>query len=169
MQFTELKNILSTAFPNVELQFVQEDFLQPIVVVPSKHLVEICTFLKNDPRLFFDFLSCISSIDYGVEKNTMAVSYNLASIPFNTQVCLRVELDRSKIDELQVPTVSELWRTADWHEREAFDMMGIRFSKHPDLRRILCPDDWEGYPLRKDYVAAELYKGLKINFDRSTN
>jgi NADH-quinone oxidoreductase subunit C len=65
----------------------------------------------------------------------------------------------------KVPTVSHIWRTAEWHEREAFDLMGVEFVGHPDLRRILLPDDWEGHPLRKDYKNAETYQGLKTAYN----
>ena len=66
------------------------------------------------------------------------------------------------VENPSVPTVSLVWRTADWHERELFDMFGVHFENHPDLKRILCPDDWEGFPLRKDYKAADSYRGMKI-------
>jgi NADH-quinone oxidoreductase subunit C len=79
-----------------------------------------------------------------------------------------IPFDRTSSTLPIIPSVSSIWRSADWHEREAFDMYGIQFEGHPDMRRILCPDDWEGYPLRKDYEPAELYKGLKIKFDRDT-
>ena len=79
---------------------------------------------------------------------------------------LKVVFDRALPNEAapQVPTVSHIWKTADWHEREAFDLMGIQFSNHPDLRRILLPEDWEGHPLRQDYQAQEYYHGIQVKY-----
>jgi len=90
--------------------------------------------------------------------------YNLASIPYQTQLMLKVEIENNRrFDNLpEIPSVAAVWRTAEWHEREAFDLMGIFFTGHPDLRRILLPDDWQGYPLRKDYEDAETYHGIAI-------
>jgi NADH-quinone oxidoreductase subunit C len=92
------------------------------------------------------------------------VVYNLASIPYKKQLTLKVVKyhDRSREDLPSFPSVSTVWRTAEWHEREAYDLLGINFENHPDLRRILLPDDWEGYPLRKDYKAQEYYRGIKV-------
>ena len=102
---------------------------------------------------------CLSSTD---DKEKLGVVYNLHSMKHKHRITLRVELpDRNNA---HVPTVAPLFGTADWHEREAYDMMGIVFDGHPDLRRILCPDDWEGWPLRKDYVVQEYYRGLKVPY-----
>jgi len=87
--------------------------------------------------------------------------YNLFSMKHRHKIALRVDLPR---DNPRVPSVESVWRTADWHEREAYDLFGIHFEGHPDLRRILCPDDWEGYPLRKDYVVQEYYHGIRVPY-----
>jgi NADH-quinone oxidoreductase subunit C len=96
----------------------------------------------------------------------MEVIYNLYSIPFEHSLMLKIIFPRNKEDEPLpvVPSVSAIWRTADWHEREAFDLVGISFSNHPDLRRILLPEDWVGYPLRKDYEAQEYYHGIQVKY-----
>ena len=88
----------------------------------------------------------------------MEVVYNLYSIPYETSLMLKVEFSR---EEAVVPTVSQIWKTADWHEREAFDLFGIKFNGHPDLRRILMPADWEGHPMQKDYREPERYRGME--------
>ncbi len=134
---------------------------QPYLVIHTAKIAETCTLLHGTEGFYFDFLSSISGVDLGVESGKMQVVYHLASIPYNQQLTLKVELDRINPT---VPTVSGVWRAADWHEREAFDFYGIVFEGHPDLRRILLPDDWEGNPLRKDYAAAETYKGIKISY-----
>jgi len=103
----------------------------------------------------------LTGLDNGVEKSTMEVLYHLYSIPYNHNIVMKVETDRGNPI---VDTVSSVWRTADWHEREAYDMFGIKFNNHPDLRRILLPADWEGFPLRKDYQEQEYYHGIKVKY-----
>jgi NADH-quinone oxidoreductase subunit C len=127
-------------------------------------IAEVCAELRDNPATYFDFLSCLSGVDYGTTENKFGVVYHLASIPYHTQITLKVgAVNNRQLDNLPTfPSVSSVYKTAEWHEREAFDMMGIFFENHPDLRRILLPDDWEGFPLRKDYVEAEEYKGIKI-------
>lgn len=105
---------------------------------------DICSFLKND--LGFDSLLCITSIDY---KDKLALVYNIYSYKHKTEIALKVFLNN---DNPCIESVSKIWSGANWHEREAFDMMGINFSGHPDLRRILLPDDWQGHPLRKNFL-----------------
>ncbi|MEJ7646634.1 MAG: NADH-quinone oxidoreductase subunit C [Chryseolinea sp.] len=117
--------------------------------------------LLNNSMLYFDSLSCVTGIDNGPAMGTMEVAYNLYSIPFNHHLMVKVETAR---EGASVPSVCHLWRTAEWHEREIFDMFGIHFSNHPDLRRILMPSDWEGHPLKKDYKQQEYYRDIKVEF-----
>jgi NADH (or F420H2) dehydrogenase, subunit C len=138
--------------------------LQPALVVPAAELPGVCLFLRDHEELYFDFLSCLSAVDDGPDAGTFTVVYHLASIPHQHQLTLKVVIgnDRQLSNLPTVPSVCSVWRTADWHEREAFDLMGIYFEGHPDLRRILLPEDWEGYPLRKDYEEAAAYHGIAI-------
>jgi NADH-quinone oxidoreductase subunit C len=132
------------------------------ITVSTKNLLEVVKILHTDPDFYFDMLSCITALDNGKEANTMEVIYNLYSIPFNHHLMLKVILPREKPE---IDSVISVWRTADWQEREAFDMYGIVFKGHPDLRRILMPADWEGYPLRKDYQTQEEYKGVTVKYE----
>lgn len=129
-------------------------------VSPGDLLVVMDALYKN-PATYFDMLSCITGIDNGIDAGTMEVAYNLYSIPFNQHLMIKVALHREKPE---VETVSMIWKTADWQEREIFDMYGVNFKNHPDLRRILMPADWEGHPLRKDYKHQEYYRDIKIEY-----
>src|SRR3954452_3645255 len=136
------------------------DALDPFVTVDPARLVEVCTFLRDDPRTRFEMLNDLSPVDYldpdakkaakaGFEPH-LEVVYHLSSFTFpGKRFTLKVVLPRWKGDVVgelpEVPSVAGVWRTADWHEREAFDLVGIFFSSHPDLRRILLADDWVGH------------------------
>lgn len=128
----------------------------------TQDLVAVCDFLWRNPTTYFDSLSCVTAIDLGVDSGQMEVIYTLYSIPFHVTLHLRVVLDREKPE---VPSLSGIWKTADWHEREAFDFFGIQFIGHPNLTRILLPADWEGHPLRKDYMEQERYHGIKVKYE----
>jgi NADH-quinone oxidoreductase subunit C len=131
------------------------------VKIAAADIVNVCRALHEDPSAYFDSLSCITGIDNGPENATMEVVYNLYSIPFGHHLMLKTVLPREKPE---VNSIAGIWRTADWHERELFDMFGIVVKGHPDLRRILMPADWEGYPLRKDYKHQEYYRDIKIEY-----
>jgi NADH-quinone oxidoreductase subunit C len=133
----------------------------PILKVNKDKIKSITSFLHRHPELYFDMLSCITGIDNYPTKNTFEVVYNLYSITKNIKLALKVELDRVNP---KVESVCEIWKCADWLERETYDMYGIIFENHPDLRRILLPADWEGYPLRKDYVTQEYYHNVKVAY-----
>jgi len=165
MDLRDIKNLLITKFGADAVIDEQIIGLQPALIINPDQIAEVCLELRDNELTYFDFLSCLTGVDFGVEENKFAVVYHLASIPFKTQLTLKVikDHDRSSSVLPSFKSVSAVWKTAEWHEREAFDLLGLFFDGNPDLRRILLPDDWEGYPLRKDYVAAEEYKGIKIN------
>lgn len=158
-----IKTLLATQFGD-EAVVTATAGLQPALVINRAFLPQVCLFLRDHEDTYFDFLSAVSAVDDGIEAGTFTVVYHLASIPHNHQLTLKVIVPNDRrLDNLpSVPSVSSVWRTADWHEREAFDLMGVYFEGHPDLRRILLPEDWEGYPLRKDYEESEMYHGILI-------
>lgn len=131
------------------------------IVVPAHDIYAVCHELYHNPETYFDMLSCITGIDNGPEAATMEVVYNLYSIPNDLHLMLKVTLPRT---EPAVDSLCTLWKTADWLEREIFDMYGITFNNHPDLRRILLPADWEGHPLRKDYKHQAYYRDIKVEY-----
>lgn len=149
--------------------------VDPWIEIAPEKLREVSRYLRDDANYRFDFLNCISVVDYfeGDAKKAAKVDwkphveivYHLSSITKKHQLVLKVILPRWKGDvsgELpEVPSVADIWRTADWHERECYDLGGVNFTGHPNLKRILCPDDWEGYPLRKDYVMPLEYHGIR--------
>lgn len=160
-----VKEILTARFGAEVIVGEETGGLQPALLIAPEQIADVCLELRNNPATYFDFLSCLTGVDYGVTANRFGVVYHLASIPYQTQFTLKVSKEHGRdVNDLPTfPTVSTVYRTADWHEREAYDLVGIFFDGHPDLRRILLPDDWEGFPLRKDYEAAEYYKGIKIS------
>ncbi|HEY9487835.1 MAG TPA: NADH-quinone oxidoreductase subunit C [Chryseosolibacter sp.] len=129
------------------------------VRIHPSDLKNLCFQLHRHPDVFFDMLSCITVLDNGTEAGTLEVIYSLYSIPFNHHLSLKLIVGR---EQAEVDSVQDVWKTANWHEREAWDMFGIKFTGHPDLRRILLPADWEGHPLRKDYKQQEYYRGIKV-------
>jgi len=165
MSFEEIKSLLTEKFGEEVIVGEETGGLQPALLIQPDKIADVCMELRNNSKTYFDFLSCLSGVDYGIEAGRFGVVYHLASIPYHLQLTLKVskEHDRESTELPEFPSVSSVYRTADWHEREAYDLVGIFFTGHPDLRRILLPDDWEGYPLRKDYKTAEYYKGIKID------
>lgn len=116
-------------------------------LINKERLVNICMFLKSDVRLKFNFLSDLLAVDYHPQVPRFEVIYHLYSIPHKHRLRLKI-----KIGEFEkAPSVTHIWRSSDWAEREVYDMLGIVFDKHPNLRRIYLPGDWDGFPLRKDY------------------
>ena len=168
MTFEEIKQILISQFG--ENIGSEEKGPQPILTVPAEMIAPVCKFLFEDERLYFDYLACITSIDNGHTLATMELIYNLTSIPYGHDLMIRITFPRNTEDQPlpSISTVSHIWRTADWHEREAFDLMGINFENHPDLRRILLPEDWDGHPLRKDYHAQEKYHGIHVRYEENS-
>lgn len=162
MNFEEISTKIKSEL-NLSFEVVPHlDSKQQGVRIESNQLLSVCSYLKSTDGLYFDTLSCVTAIDNGVEKNTYEMVYHLYSIPYNHFLVVYVTLPR--MEGVAIDSLCALWRTADWHEREAYDLFGITFNNHPDLRRILLPADWEGYPLRKDYKEQEYYHGIKVKY-----
>ena len=115
-------------------------------------------FLRDSEDLHFDYLVDLCGMDYG---DNLGVVYHLYSMKHKHRIVIKVIIPK---DNPLVPTVENIWRTADWHEREAWDMFGIKFDGHHNLIRILNPYDWEGHPLRKDYQTPDEYHGMKVPY-----
>lgn len=167
LNIEEIKTLVQTEFGEGCVTDSDAEALQPWLEVAPGALTDLCRFLHRDPRLYFDYLECLSGVDSGPYTNRIGVVYHLMSIPRGHRLVLKCFTDRTPADPEKLPSlpsVSTIWRTADWHEREAYDLLGIHFSDHPDLRRILMPEDWEGHPLRKDYVNPEFYHGIKTEY-----
>jgi NADH-quinone oxidoreductase subunit C len=133
-----------------------EDGMQPAIRIVPAAIVAVCEHLKTDAALVFDCLSNQSGVDYPA-RSEIEVVYHLYSYRRRHAVVLKVSVPR---DNPTMPSVARVWRTAIWQEREIFDLLGVTFEGHPDLRRILLPEDWVGHPLRKDFVEPAEYHGI---------
>jgi len=157
----EIAERLSAKFsglPDAGIEAKLDNPVDPAIRVSPDHILEIAKFLRDDEECLFDFLSCLSGVDL---KGKLSVVYQLFSMAKRHKITLKVEVP---VDAPNVQSVESIWKTANWHEREAFDLYGINFTGHPDLRRILLPYDWEGHPLRKDYQVPEYYNGMKVPY-----
>jgi NADH-quinone oxidoreductase subunit C len=132
------------------------DAVTPYVVVEPGAIVEFCRFLREDPRLVMDHLELLGGVDY---KDRIEVVYVTNSMLHRHRLMFKCRLPR---EQPRIESVEKIWAVANWHEREAYDMLGVVFEGHSDLRRILCPDDWEGYPLRRDYKYPTSYRDMPV-------
>ncbi len=176
MKTEEIYNILKEKFTNTDLQLDDSLPHEAFITWDGVNLIEIATFLRDSKDLLFDSLMNLSGVDDNnskkiknedgsetIEPGTLSVYYHLHSMELNHKVTLKVSVSRNNP---KVESVESIWKTADWHEREAYDMFGIIFLNHPNLERILLPYDWEegSYPLRKDFETPEFYNGMKIPY-----
>ena len=137
---------LREKFPEI----IFEEDESKAILIPSSVILEVCIFLKSSAGLEFDYMMNLAVVDL---KDRLEIVYHLFSFTMRHKVTIKVRLERQ---EPVLDSVSSIWRGADWFEREAYDMFGVRFNNHPDMRRILLSDEWVGYPLRKDYADPEL-------------
>jgi NADH-quinone oxidoreductase subunit C len=147
MEPMEVAKALETEFPGDVVE-VREFRDQVTVTVNRERIVAICRWLHDDPSTAMDFLSDLCAVDYPESELRFSVVYNLYSLSHRHRIRIKAGLPE---DDLSIDSVVPVWRGADWFEREAFDLFGIDFLDHPDLRRLLLPDNWRGYPLRKEY------------------
>ena len=145
--------MIEEKFPNSLSDELNENF---IGLRPDNWL-EIAQWLKSDSEILFDSLQCITGTDLG--ENLLDSRYNLHSMKYGNLIEIRIAVSR---DKPNIPSIEKIWRVGDWFERETYDMYGITFDGHRDLRRMLLPEDWEGFPLRKDYQTQETYHGIIV-------
>ena len=145
MKNEDLQNIINGLGENLEFSTEESEFLN--VIVPKEQLHAICSQLKSNKDLKFDYAFCITGMDWGKE---LGVIYHLNSTEYKHEIVVKV-----KTEDRENPTldsVHDIWQTAEFHELEIYDFFGIKFNNHPKLRRLFLTPDWEGFPLRKDYV-----------------
>lgn len=158
MTENEIYQKLAKEFGDKIIEFKDDKNFDPFIKVQPDAIVDICLYLRDDNELLFDYLVNLTGMDYGKD---LGVVYHFYSMKYNHRFVVKVDLPR---DNAKLETVEKVWQTANWHEREAFDMFGIEFENHPYMRRILTPEDWVGNPLRKDYKPEEFYHGIKIAY-----
>ncbi len=171
----EIFDALTEKFGSDSIVALNSETIDPWIEVAAGSIVDVCSFLKTEVKFKFEMLANLTGVDYLETDPKLAkkfpyephveVVYHLLSISLKHRVTLKVLLPRWKDDQEgnlpEVPSVAGVWGIADWHEREAFDLVGINFLGHPNPLRILCPDDWEGHPLRKDYEFPLEYHGVR--------
>ena len=155
MEAKEIYASLEKLFPGKVRDF-KGDVFEPCLNVEKEDIVEICRFLRTAQSFSFEVLSNLTAVDWPKEEKIQVV-YHLFSYPHRHQIVLKVDLPR---DNPKIATVEGQWKVANWFEREVYDLFGVIFNGHSDLRRILMPEDWVGYPLRKDFVEPEEYHGI---------
>lgn len=142
-----IKSKIETKFPDNQIEF--SEYLDEFCVKVNKnHIVEICNFLKNDEDLKFQLCEDITAVDWAVRTNRFTLVYHIFSLKNNFRLKIKSDVDES---DCSIDSVSSVWGAANWQERECYDMYGIIFNNHPDLRRMYMPEDFEYYPLRKDF------------------
>lgn len=159
MNAQEIFDLLKEQFGDAVLEVKPEAVVDPSIALAPAKLADICRFLRDDARLQFNYMMCQSGVDYN--NGTLGSIYHLSSMKLGHKIVLRVVVSK---DDPTVPSVTSIWGAANWMERETYDLLGIVYQGHPDLRRILLPYDWEGFPLRKDYKVPEFYNGMKIPY-----
>lgn len=159
MTAKEILDSLKAKYPDAVLDAKVEGVIDPYIRIAADRMRDVARSLRDDDRTLFDQLMLLSGMDY--TGGRLGVVYHLYSIKLNHKIVLKVEVTP---DRPHCQSVESIWKTANWHEREAYDMFGIIFDDHPDLRRILMPDDWEGHPLRKDFQVPQYYRGMKVPY-----
>ena len=152
MNRSEIQSLIEEKFPKslIENENLQDNQIE----IVGQFWKDIATFLRNDPKLLFDQLECITGIDTG-DDGPLQSRYNLHSMELRHKIEVIISLDRNNP---KVESIEQIWRIGDWFERETYDMFGINYEDHPCPKRLLMPEDWRGWPLRKDYIQPDFYE-----------
>jgi NADH-quinone oxidoreductase subunit C len=138
---------LKENFPDIEFEI--SDYKEELTIkLDKKRIVDVCKFLKEDPDFQFNYCSDVTAVDWAKRKNRFTVIYNVFSLNNSFRLRLKSDVDES---DCAIDSVSSVWGSANWQERETYDMYGIKFNNHPDLRRMYMPEEFEHHPLRKDF------------------
>jgi NADH-quinone oxidoreductase subunit C len=160
MEVREIYDALAARFGDAVHDFVEavpkDGPREPYCKVRPDRLLDVLAALRDDPAFKLDFLQNLTAVDW-IKQGVLQVVYHLFSYAHRHELAVKVDLPR---DRARVASVAGLWKNADWLEREQFDLLGVVFEGHPDLRRLLMPDDWVGHPMRKDYREAAEYRGM---------
>ena len=149
----KIGKLIQQKFPDSFSDDLNEEFIG----LKREKWIEIAEYIKSNSDIYIDSLQCITGIDLG--DNILQSRYNFHSMRHGTLIEIRISVTR---DSPNIPSIEKIWRIGDWFERETYDMYGIIFDGHRDLRRMLLPEDWDGYPLRKDYEEQETYHGIVV-------
>ena len=155
----EIAELINSKLPEAKATVTNPEVGDNSILVEAASIKSVCELLKNNDQYSFNSLQVISGVDY---TEYLEVNYFLNNLDLEAPRQLQV---KTRVEDRINPTlesVSKVWRAADWQERECFDMLGVTFEGHEDLRRILCPDDWKGFPLRRDYMAPKMYNGMEV-------
>lgn len=156
MSPAEIHQKIIERFGTETVEAFSEEALDPYLTIKPAMTAEVCRFLKEEQGLEFDCLSNMSGVDL-IKDGKIEVVLHLFSYTHRHTIVVKVDVPR---DEPQMPSVEAIWKAANWQEREIYDLLGVNFTGHPDLRRLLMPEDWVGHPLRKDFVEPEEYHGI---------
>lgn len=172
---TDLYDLLAANLPAERIVASDLEAADPWIQLDPAAWQSAAELLATHEALYFDLCESLAGVDLGPKENRMGVVVHLSSIPHGHRLVLKCFVDRHPLDEEgnpdaslpelpSIPSLSGIWRAADWHEREAYDLFGILFEGHPDLRRMFLPPDWEGFPLRKDYSTPEEYHSIQVDY-----
>lgn len=156
---------INNAFPDA-IQDVQTFRDELTIIVVPESIVDICRYCRDTEGLAYNFLSDVTGVDYLPQEPRFGIAYHLYSMTYNHSLRLKVMLPE---DAPEVASVVSVFPAANWSEREIFDLLGVIFTDHPDLRRILMPDGWDGHPLRKDYPLGYETVQFSFNYDDVDN
>ena len=151
MKQEEIREKLLAAFGADVIQAAAEFRGQASVTVAADKIVEVCRFLRDDPELSFSFLSFVGGLDWYPQTPRFEIVYQLRSVKHNHRFRVKVRIEENPGKSPVIDSVTSVWPTANWHERETAEMFGIEFRNHPDPRKLLLPDEWNVHPLRKDF------------------
>tara|TARA_R110002072_G_scaffold64203_2_gene159207 strand:+ start:48085 stop:48681 length:597 start_codon:yes stop_codon:yes gene_type:complete len=162
----EIADFINSKVSGANACVVEAEVGDNLIFVEASSILEVCKNLKNSDY-DMNVLQCVTGTDY---EDRIEVSYIIASFTKNSEVIIKAKLPKTSSDAtVAIDSVCSVWKSANFLERETYDMLGVVFTSHPDMRRILCPDDWEGYPLRKDYKVQEVYNDMVVDPPEKVN